>query len=1001
MTVERAVRSSDPTPRGEAHSEAFPDEPATAWASAMGNQAIQALLGPAATGGRPLDPAARAFMEARLGADLSRVRVHTDADAAASATALEARAYTVGQDIVFGPGEYRPAEAAGREVLAHELRHTVQQARGGTAPAGSRESERAAAGAGDGTGVGSGAGIGGTAVGIALLPKRDAATSGSGAEADSLGPIGDAFVDGLTRQVVGRGPHQRLLAAALRGFVAELGHGLTAGDSLDLARAKAALAGMLVPANAKEFERGYLVGLGAGVISPATDLLVLGALAEQLPLIAKNLGLRAWRGADAFAAEAFEILTAIQKFRDGLPDRVRDLQAELKKMSPGELYEFLANAGLQAQTAAGGAAGKAGREAAKGIVGFFTGTDKKKEEETRPPETLEQILTTHTEAEHSGVLSLVTGKFGRAIDSFVTTTPRASAGYSIGHTIGMLVSNGLLAYFTLGVGTALSQLAGKLGQYGRVLGTVGKAVGALGAVVTEVEEAINAVTAVVLRSRAAQAIMAPFLPVLERLLGYLKRLLGLAEREAGTAAAHGVAPLVDEAAAKSAPTPAPAPLAASKPAPKPAPAPKSVPTPTPAPTPTPVSTPKPPGKLLQFKRPVKPPVSELTKAQQAKLGRIPKGTRKAGRIPGPKEPPVPEPVPEAVPQAALIEEPAVIAGTGTDGAVTTAAGRGPDPVRAMADQPPGVKAPKQTATPQNTASGSSTTTAGGAPAKQPGSGSPQFPKGVPQSPTDIALRRLARIRARVGGQAARHPAVVEEQLLVLENMARENPVQAMEHIGKLEERLDELMPTPDADANEPSWHNEQAMHHEPGDHPPEKLDVIEDPETHVPAEDGRRPSAQLGDNLAGIGEHELYGHDWHHIVADRDPRGEIARRILREEGFNPANAAENGVRLPSTTVDPRTVPQGLTRHQVLHTDPYYQELTLYLNQARRNENVAGGLANSKGALAEGVFDHAPRLGGRNESFTDWLLRNRDEFDWIPEDEFEEIVKAMIRRPRKK
>jgi hypothetical protein len=77
--------------------------------------------------GRPLDPAARAFMEPCFGQDLSHVRVHADAGAARSAESIDARAYTVGHHVFFGPGEYRPGAADGRRLLAHELAHVAQQ----------------------------------------------------------------------------------------------------------------------------------------------------------------------------------------------------------------------------------------------------------------------------------------------------------------------------------------------------------------------------------------------------------------------------------------------------------------------------------------------------------------------------------------------------------------------------------------------------------------------------------------------------------------------------------------------------------------------------------------------------------------------------------------------------------------------------------------------------------------------------------------------------------
>ena len=82
--------------------------------------------------GTPLDGALRGTMEGRFGADFGSVRVHADASAAESARATGAAAVTVGRDIVFGAGRYQPASSTGRQLLAHELAHVVQQSRGGS-----------------------------------------------------------------------------------------------------------------------------------------------------------------------------------------------------------------------------------------------------------------------------------------------------------------------------------------------------------------------------------------------------------------------------------------------------------------------------------------------------------------------------------------------------------------------------------------------------------------------------------------------------------------------------------------------------------------------------------------------------------------------------------------------------------------------------------------------------------------------------------------------------
>ena len=83
-------------------------------------------------GGAPLSIDVRSYFETRFGHDFSQVRVHADHEAADGARAVQARAYTVGRNVVFGSGEYAPATMEGKHLLAHELVHVVQQ---GFAPA--------------------------------------------------------------------------------------------------------------------------------------------------------------------------------------------------------------------------------------------------------------------------------------------------------------------------------------------------------------------------------------------------------------------------------------------------------------------------------------------------------------------------------------------------------------------------------------------------------------------------------------------------------------------------------------------------------------------------------------------------------------------------------------------------------------------------------------------------------------------------------------------------
>ncbi len=89
----------------------------------------------AAGTGQPLPNETRRYFEPRFHYDFSKVRVHAGADAARGARTIQARAYTLGRDVVFGSGEYAPDTEPGKRLLAHELAHVVQQDGGSAADA--------------------------------------------------------------------------------------------------------------------------------------------------------------------------------------------------------------------------------------------------------------------------------------------------------------------------------------------------------------------------------------------------------------------------------------------------------------------------------------------------------------------------------------------------------------------------------------------------------------------------------------------------------------------------------------------------------------------------------------------------------------------------------------------------------------------------------------------------------------------------------------------------
>lgn len=127
-------------------------------------------------GGRSLPPAVRSFFEPRFGQDFGDVRVHTGRQADEAARSINAEAFTAGQDIAFAEGNYRPNTSEGKELLAHELTHFVQQ-RGGSGGASVRRVQRQATGESKGGGGTSGGTSGKGSPDVPLSAAREAVLS--------------------------------------------------------------------------------------------------------------------------------------------------------------------------------------------------------------------------------------------------------------------------------------------------------------------------------------------------------------------------------------------------------------------------------------------------------------------------------------------------------------------------------------------------------------------------------------------------------------------------------------------------------------------------------------------------------------------------------------------------------------------------------------------------------------------------------------------------------
>ncbi|AOP48609.1 AHH domain-containing protein [Streptomyces lydicus] len=276
---------------------------------------------------------------------------------------------------------------------------------------------------------------------------------------------------------------------------------------------------------------------------------------------------------------------------------------------------------------------------------------------------------------------------------------------------------------------------------------------------------------------------------------------------------------------------------------------------------------------------------------------------------------------------------------------------------------------------------------------------------VPQVEHAAVLGRIRSIRARYRGRAVDR-AALQRRLEALRRLSKKDPRLAMEIIEAFEQRrLDRAGRFADADDLAAAWddaatwasHDEQALLHEAGETPPEAPTLSDTPDK--PVTTGGRPSDALERNMAEAGDPRPPGHETHHIVPEADPRAEIARRILEDAEIDVRQGAENGIHLPRTSTDPRTVAEAATRHPTLHTDAYYKELTLRLIEAKRSNTVRETLAVLKEELKNGRFFHVEDGATRGERFADWLLRHETDFDWLTTDELAEIIEATRRRPR--
>ena len=129
QVADRVMRMTEPSPPLIQRMCSACEEPVVQRKELPG-ESVEARIGALEGAGTPLPHDVRGFFGSRMGHDFSSVRVHSGGEAAAAARSVNARAFTVGRNIVFGAGEYAPATTGGQHLLAHELTHVVQQQTG-------------------------------------------------------------------------------------------------------------------------------------------------------------------------------------------------------------------------------------------------------------------------------------------------------------------------------------------------------------------------------------------------------------------------------------------------------------------------------------------------------------------------------------------------------------------------------------------------------------------------------------------------------------------------------------------------------------------------------------------------------------------------------------------------------------------------------------------------------------------------------------------------------
>jgi hypothetical protein len=496
--------------------------------------------------GSPLSGSDQAFFGAAFDRDFSRVRVHADRGAAASAAQARAHAYTVGDHVFFADGRYAPATQAGRRLLAHELAHVVQQGRGsgpgqaddaGAHLDADRAGRRAAEGrpatvtearpAGmarqpaDDAPAPAAAPADAQAQAPAQAPAPAPADGQAPAQADAGTRIEQALIRRLMGALVPGEVAVPVVVAVVRGMVHQLA-AEHAGSTL--------WANLLTitPKGIAQVLIGYEAGGLEGLLSPIGDLFGLAVFEEQVEAMARQVLISILKSkgdlsgaAEALATEAAGLAEQIAHGLASLKDRpAKETIADIL-----ELPDALAGVAVQKGYDFGVQAGK---DIAAALEAPWQA-----EQEHKPAPSFLEMPATWTQAKYEEL----TGR--------LFSTPWLKVGRKIGYAVGWVAIQVVLLLFTEGIGNAIEKVGAAVGRIGEVLGGLSEVAGkgaakvaefftAVGKGVSILEEVVGLALKKLLKP--LEPLLRPVMKFLEDLEGFLRKLLGIPERDIAEAA---------------------------------------------------------------------------------------------------------------------------------------------------------------------------------------------------------------------------------------------------------------------------------------------------------------------------------------------------------------------------------------------------------------------------------------------------------------------------------